>query len=279
MQYSEDVTSTKEQIHAWKSDGNTIALVPTLGNLHAGHMSLVSKARELADKTVVSIFVNPTQFVQGEDFEGYPRTLSADLEKLQSERIELAFCPPVESIYFDGEDQTRVTVSGLENRYCGASRPGHFAGVATVVLKLFNIIEPDMAIFGEKDYQQLLVIRHMARDLFIPVSIIGMPTVREDDGLAISSRNLYLDSDQRKIAAGLYRVLQETAATIRSGKTDYALLEKQATDSLNRAGFRTDYVAICDASTLGPPAAGDLVILAAAWLGKARLIDNVLIRR
>lgn len=279
MQYFEDVTITKEQIHAWKADGYSIALVPTLGNLHAGHLSLVKNALKLADKTVVSIFVNPTQFVQGEDFENYPRTLSADLEKLRSEKVDLVFCPAVENIYSDSEDQTRVTVSGLENRFCGASRPGHFAGVATVVLKLFNIIEPDMAIFGEKDYQQLLVIRQMVRDLFIPVSIIGMPTVREKDGLAMSSRNHYLDNSQRQIAAGLYRVLQDTAEAIRSGETDFAALEKQSHESLNRAGFRTDYFAICDASTLGTPAGGDIIVLAAAWLGKARLIDNVLIRR
>ena len=166
MQYFEDVASTKEQIHAWRADGNTIALVPTLGNLHAGHLSLVKKGRELADKTIVSIFVNPTQFVPGEDFDNYPRTLTADLEQLQSEHVDLVFCPATESIYTKSEEQTRVTVSGLEDRFCGTSRPGHFAGVATVVLKLFNIIEPDMAIFGEKDYQQLLVIRQIVSDLF-----------------------------------------------------------------------------------------------------------------
>ena len=239
----------------------------------------MKKGRELADKTIVSIFVNPTQFVPGEDFDNYPRTLTADLEQLQSEHVDLVFCPATESIYTKSEEQTRVTVSGLEDRFCGTSRPGHFAGVATVVLKLFNIIEPDMAIFGEKDYQQLLVIRQIVSDLFIPVSIIGMPTVRESDGLAMSSRNHYLDNHQRKIAAGLYRVLQDTAAAIRAGKTDYPGLEKQAANSLNRAGFRTDYIAICDAGTLGRPAAGDIVVLAAAWLGKARLIDNVVIRR
>jgi len=279
MQYFEDIASTKEQIHAWRADSNTIALIPTLGNLHAGHLSLVKKGRELADKTVVSIFVNPTQFVPGEDFENYPRTLTADLEQLQSEQVDLVFCPATESIYTKSGEQTRVTVSGLEDRYCGTSRPGHFAGVATVVLKLFNIIEPDMAIFGEKDYQQLLVIRQIVSDLFVPVSIIGMPTVRESDGLAMSSRNHYLDNHQREIAAGLYRVLQDTAAAIRAGKTDYPGLETQAANSLNRAGFRTDYIAICDAGTLGRPTAGDIVVLAAAWLGKARLIDNVIIRR
>lgn len=279
MQYFEDIASTIEQIHAWRADNNTIALIPTLGNLHAGHLSLVKKGRELADKTVVSIFVNPTQFVPGEDFENYPRTLTADLEQLQSEQVDLVFCPATESIYTKSGEQTRVTVSGLEDRYCGTSRPGHFAGVATVVLKLFNIIEPDMAIFGEKDYQQLLVIRQIVSDLFVPVSIIGMPTVRESDGLAMSSRNQYLDNHQREIAAGLYRVLQDTAAAIRAGKTDYPGLETQAANSLNRAGFRTDYIAICDAGALGRPTAGDIVVLAAAWLGKARLIDNVIIRR
>lgn len=275
----EEVPAATEQIRAWRSDALTVALVPTLGNLHAGHMSLVKKAGQVADKTVVSIFVNPTQFVQGEDFESYPRTLDADLGQLQSENVDLVFCPPVDSMYSNSEVQTRVTVSGLEDRFCGASRPGHFAGVATVVLKLFNIIEPDVAIFGEKDYQQLLVIRQMVRDLFVPVKILGMPTVREEDGLAVSSRNNYMNANQRHVAGGLYRVLRQTADAISTGDSNYSKLEKQAVDELVRTGFQPDYIAICDAATLGPPIDGDIVVLGAAWLGRARLIDNMVVRR
>lgn len=279
MQYIEDVSATTEQVRAWRSAGHTVALVPTLGNLHAGHLSLVKKAGQVADKTIVSIFVNPTQFVQGEDFESYPRTLDVDLDQLRAENVDLVFCPATDSMYFNSEEQTRVTVSGLEDRYCGASRPGHFAGVAIIVLKLFNIIEPDVAIFGEKDYQQLLVVRQLVRDLFIPVKILGMPTVREEDGLAVSSRNHYLDADQRHVAPGLYRVLKETAAAITAGDTDYSKLEKQAVTALDKSGFRTDYIAICDAATLGPPVDGNIVVLGAAWIGKARLIDNVVVGR
>lgn len=279
MQTLEDVAATTDLIRGWRDEKYTVALVPTLGNLHAGHLSLVKKAGQVADKTVVSIFVNPTQFVAGEDFESYPRTYEADLEKLRDENIDLAFCPRTESIYPGAEDQTRVSISGIEDRYCGASRPGHFAGVATVVVKLFNITIPDVAVFGEKDYQQLLIIRQLVRDLFIPVQIISMPTVREPDGLAMSSRNHYLDQEQRNIAPVLYRTLRDTISAISSGNDNYGDLERKAIESLNSTGFKTDYFAICDATTLGPPGEGDIVVLAAAYLGRARLIDNVLYRR
>ena len=264
----------------WRSRNQSIALVPTMGNLHAGHLSLIDKAKQYADKTVVSIFVNPTQFVQGEDYASYPRTLEQDVDKLEEAGIDILFCPEVEKIYPDNMQlQTQVTVPELDSILCGKSRPGHFKGVATVVTKLFNIVKPDIAVFGEKDYQQLLIIRRLTRDLFFRIEIISMPTVREADGLAISSRNNYLNPAERKIAPLLFQTLKQILDNIMAGDTAFTQLQKNATSKLDQAGFKTEYIRIRDAETLQKPVAGDLVILAAAQLGMARLIDNVLIRR
>jgi pantoate--beta-alanine ligase len=226
----------------------------------------------------VSIFVNPLQFDRPEDLEAYPRTLAEDAALLEAEGVELLFIPGVAAIYPEGmEHHTRVEVPGLSEGLCGASRPGHFVGVATIVCKLFNLVQPDMALFGKKDYQQLLVIRKMVEDLAMPVEILGVETVREADGLAMSSRNNYLDADQRRRAPALYRALVATAERLRSGRRDYAVLEKQAMTELELAGLRGDYFSIRRTTDLGKPAKEEkkLVILAAAFLGSARLIDNL----
>ena len=276
----DQIIPLQEQLSQWRNSNQSIALVPTMGNLHAGHLSLVDKAKQYADRTIVSIFVNPTQFVQGEDYSTYPRTLEQDINKLTEMDIDLLFYPAVEKIYPDGlQKQTQVRVPVLDSILCGKSRPGHFSGVATVVTKLFNIIKPDIAVFGEKDYQQLLVIRRLTRELFLRTEIIGMPTVREADGLAMSSRNNYLDTEERKTAPLLYQTLREIVEKIMAGDLDYRQLQKNARLKLNKAGFKTEYVSIRDAETLQKPATGDLVVLGAAQLGKARLIDNVLIKR
>ncbi len=272
------VSEVRRQVAEWRSQGERVAFVPTMGNLHEGHLDLVRKAASQADRVVVSIFVNPMQFGEGEDFDSYPRTLTTDAEKLIAVRADLLFTPSVEEVYGKSEyPQTRVEVPGISNLFCGASRPGHFVGVATVVCKLFNMVQPDLALFGEKDYQQLMVIRRMTEDLSIPVEIHGLPTVREVDGLARSSRNCYLTESERTKAPALYRVLQETAAKAGAGETDFALLEARARDKLEAAGLQPDYFRIVRASDLGEPSGYDreLVILAAAYLGKARLIDNI----
>ncbi|NIN36879.1 MAG: pantoate--beta-alanine ligase [Gammaproteobacteria bacterium] len=275
------IDELRQQITDWRNSRLEIACVLTMGNLHSGHLSLVDKAKQVSDKIVVTIFVNPTQFVRGEDFESYPRTLDTDMEKLQALDVDLLFCPDVSEIYpSGGESQICVEVpSHLENIYCGKSRPGHFTGVATVVTKLFNIVQPDIAVFGEKDYQQLLVIKQLVKDLCFPVEIISMPTVREANGLAMSSRNTYLDEQETVIAATIHDVLEKIAAEIRSGSDNYKKLVQQGKKTLTRAGLKTDYLDVADAETLGEPGDGDLVVLVAAVIGKARLIDNVTIRR
>jgi pantoate--beta-alanine ligase len=271
------VDDLRAQIDIWRRGGN-VAFVPTMGNLHAGHISLVKEARKIADRVVASIFVNPLQFGAGEDFENYPRTLERDSEMLIDEGTDLLFAPPVEVMYPKPQaDQTRVEVPGLSELLCGACRPGHFVGVATVVCKLFNMVQPDIAVFGNKDYQQLMVIRRMVEDLAMPVAIVGVETMREADGLAMSSRNGYLGADERALAPMLYRTLSDLAARLGDGEDDFHRLEQEAAAVLDGAGFRTDYLAIRRASDLLDPAAGEteLVILAAAYLGKARLIDNI----
>jgi len=271
------VDDLRAQIDIWRRGGN-VAFVPTMGNLHAGHISLVKEARKIADRVVASIFVNPLQFGAGEDFENYPRTLERDSEMLIDEGTDLLFAPPVEVMYPKPQaDQTRVEVPGLSELLCGACRPGHFVGVATVVCKLFNMVQPDIAVFGNKDYQQLMVIRRMVEDLAMPVAIVGVETMREADGLAMSSRNGYLGADERALAPMLYRTLSDLAARLGDGEDDFYGLEQEAAAVLDGAGFRTDYLAIRRASDLLDPAAGEteLVILAAAYLGKARLIDNI----
>lgn len=276
-----EINDLRAQVDIWRRGGN-VAFVPTMGNLHAGHLSLVKEARKIADRVVVSIFVNPMQFGAGEDFDSYPRTLESDSGMLEAEGTDLLFAPPVEVMYPKPQsEQTRVEVPEISNVLCGAARPGHFVGVATVVCKLFNMVQPDIGVFGNKDYQQLMVIRHMVEDLAMPVRIVGIDTVRESDGLAMSSRNGYLTEQERLTAPILYRVISGLAQRLRDGDNDYASLQLQATSQLNEDGFRTDFIAIRRASDLSEPAAGeaDLVILAAAYLGEARLIDNIEVSR
>ena len=249
-----------------------------MGNLHAGHLKLVRHARGLAGRVVVSVFVNPMQFGPGEDYATYPRTLAADTDALAQADADLLFVPTVEEIYPGPlDDTTRVVVPGLSDILCGAFRPGFFIGVSTVVARLFNLAQPDVAVFGEKDYQQLLVIRRMARELCLPVQIEGVTTEREPDGLAMSSRNGYLTPDERASASVLFRTLRDVKATVENGVVDYPALERTAMDALVRVGFRPDYVSIRRAADLGKPGPGDtaLRVLAAAWLGVARLIDNL----
>jgi len=265
-------------IGRWRRDGMTLALVPTMGNLHRGHLELVRRAKALADRVVVSIFVNPLQFGQGEDFDSYPRTLERDLAQLDEEGVHLVFIPEVKILYpRPAGEQTRVEVPGLSDILCGASRPGHFVGVATVVCKLFNLVQPDVAVFGEKDFQQLMVLRRMVEDLSMPVQVVGEPTVREPDGLAMSSRNGYLSEGERRQAPALIQALRQTAAALEAGREDVAALEQEAAESIAGAGLRPDYVSIRRADDLAPPSAQDrdLVVLAAAYLGPARLIDNL----
>lgn len=263
-----------------RSEGKRIGLVPTMGNLHAGHAALVAKGAQRADFVVASIFVNPLQFGAGEDLDSYPRTLAADQEKLLAAGCNLLFAPCVEEIYPDGmAGQTLVSVPGVSEGLCGASRPGHFDGVATVVTKLFHMVQPDLAVFGEKDFQQLAVIRKLVRDLNLPIQIFGEPTVRAADGLALSSRNGYLDEEQRARAPQLYRTLTETAAALRAGRTDHDSLQSEAIARLQTAGFVPDYLEIRNPLTLRAAGSADrqLVILAAARLGATRLIDNLLV--
>ncbi|WP_053137762.1 pantoate--beta-alanine ligase [Pseudomonas sp. MIACH] len=263
--------------HARKA-GKRIGFVPTMGNLHSGHASLVSKAVQQADFVVASIFVNPLQFGAGEDLDKYPRTLAADQEKLLQAGCNLLFAPTVEEMYPGGTTgQTRVSVPQLSEGLCGASRPGHFEGVATVVSKLFNMVQPDMAVFGQKDYQQLAVIRAMVHDLNMPIQIIGEPTVRADDGLALSSRNGFLSEEERAIAPVLYRSLSQIAAAIKSGDHDFARLRAEQVQQIEAAGLRLDYLEVRQGIHLRTATAEDrdIVILVAAFLGTTRLIDNL----
>ncbi|MES2818596.1 MAG: pantoate--beta-alanine ligase [Pseudomonadota bacterium] len=261
-----------------RAEGKSIGFVPTMGNLHSGHAALVEKAGQRADFVITSIFVNPLQFGPSEDLATYPRTLAADQEKLLAAGCHLLFAPSVTDMYPDGMDgQTRVSVPGVSEDLCGASRPGHFEGVATVVSKLFNMVQPDVAIFGQKDFQQLAVIRALVRDLNLPVQVIGEPTVRAVDGLALSSRNGYLDETQRAIAPALYACLRHLAALLEAGERNFAKLIKAGKAELKKAGLRPDYLEIREANSLRPAATDDrqLVILAAAFLGTTRLIDNL----
>lgn len=262
-----------------RAQGRTIALVPTMGNLHEGHMQLVRLAKQHCDLVVVSIFVNPLQFGLSEDWEQYPRTLGADIARLEAERCDYLFHPSEKEIYPNGmADQTRVVVPTMTDILCGASRPGHFEGVTTVVSKLFNIVQPDQAVFGIKDYQQLAVIRRMVEDLCIPVAIVAAPIARDADGLALSSRNSYLTADERPRVTALYQVLcwcRDQVAL--QNRRDFAALEEEATRQIGEAGFRPDYISICNARTLDPAAHDDreMVVLGAMYTTGARLIDNV----
>ncbi len=276
MELAETIADVRRRVGDWRAAGERVAFVPTMGNLHEGHLTLVRRAREVASRVVVSIFVNPLQFGPGEDFERYPRTLAADRMALEGVSADLLFLPAETEMYPNGRDAcTQVEVPGLSGILCGASRPGHFRGVATVVTKLLNIVQPDVALFGEKDYQQLLVIRRLAADLDLPVAIAGVPTCREADGLAMSSRNGYLSAEERARAPSLNRTLRQIAERLAAGEGDYNALEQAGKEALLAAGLRPDYLAI-RAADLGEPARGKpLVVLGAAWLGSTRLIDNV----
>ncbi|RBW51078.1 pantoate--beta-alanine ligase [Marinobacter sp. F3R11] len=269
-------------LRGYRQQEKTIGLVPTMGNLHEGHISLVRKAAEAADIVVTSIFVNPLQFGANEDLDTYPRTLLEDQDKLRAAGNTLVFAPSAEEIYPDGlARHTRIIVPEVSEGHCGACRPGHFEGVATVVAVLFNMIQPDCAVFGEKDFQQLAVIRKMAKDLLIPVEVIGAPTIREDDGLAKSSRNSYLSEEERAIAPVIYRVLKATSAEIAGGREDFEVLAQEAENSLRDAGLRVDYFNIANSQTLKPavPEDREVTLLAAAFLGTTRLIDNISVSR
>jgi pantoate--beta-alanine ligase len=259
-------------------NGQSIGFVPTMGNLHEGHMDLVRKARQLCDVVVVSIFVNPLQFGPSEDLDAYPRTLAADKEKLFSEGVQVLYTPGVEEIYPEGmQAQTLVHVPELGDTLCGSSRPGHFDGVTTVVSKLFNIVQPDVAVFGEKDFQQLSIVRKMVKDLGMPIAIVSVATSRDQDGLAKSSRNGYLSFDQRRIAPVLNQTLNSCREAIACGFDNFLQLESHARMKLLQAGFDPDYFAIRDARTLRTVTEDteEIAILAAARLGSTRLIDNV----
>lgn len=268
----------RERVRAWRVKGERIAFVPTMGNLHAGHASLVSRAREQAEHVIVSVFVNPLQFGPNEDFAAYPRTPQEDRALLSSLQVDALFVPEVDDIYPRGQaTSTRVHVPDLEDILCGAFRPGHFMGVATVVAKLLNLVQPDIALFGEKDFQQLMIIRRAITDLCMPVEIIGVPTTREADGLAMSSRNRYLKAEQRAMAPRIFEELEAARQAIEAGSREYGELEQRGSAALQAAGFRPDYFAIRDANTLMPPGSDstELVVLTAARVGRARLIDNV----
>jgi len=278
MQSVESVEALRQQIKQWRSEQLSIAFVPTMGNLHQGHLSLVNRAQELADKVVVSVFVNPLQFDDKNDLSAYPRTLITDLEQLESVACDLVFTPTADVIYPNGmEEQSIITVPGMDDKLCGQARPGHFDGVATVVAKLFNMVQADVAVFGEKDYQQLLLIKKMVSDLNIPINIIGGTTHREESGLAMSSRNQYLTKQQRADAAGLYQSLLVVKEQLEQGEEDFSALEQVAFENLQAFGFVPDYVDIRRADNLEQAKIGDksLRILAAARLGNARLIDNI----
>ncbi|MFO6423974.1 pantoate--beta-alanine ligase [Motilimonas sp. KMU-193] len=277
MDITQNIDEIRATVKGWRQQGLRVAFVPTMGNLHQGHLTLVEVAKQHADKVVVSIFVNPMQFDRAEDLQAYPRTLDQDAQLLIAHDADLLFTPTPEIIYPQGvASHTYVDVPGISEVLEGALRPGHFKGVSTVVTKLFNIVQPDVACFGEKDFQQLALIRKMTTDLALPIEIIGVPTVRAESGLALSSRNGYLTQTELELAPKLNQVMRELAGQIAQGERDIQALIQQATTQLNSNGFNTDQIDIVDAVTLSPltEQSQDAVILMAAYLGKARLIDN-----
>ncbi|MBU2977323.1 pantoate--beta-alanine ligase [Alteromonas sp. C1M14] len=278
MQSLTSVQALRQARKNWRNADQKVGFVPTMGNLHNGHLQLVRAAKEHCDVVVVSIFVNPMQFGKNEDLDAYPRTLDEDKAKLEALGVEALFLPTVSEMYPRGlAKQTYVEVPGLSHILCGTSRPGHFRGVATIVCKLFNMVSPDMAFFGEKDFQQLQIIRLMAQDLSMPITIKGVPIEREESGLAMSSRNGYLNESQRACAPSLYRLIIALKEDIKGGKRDYAQLIEAYTAQIEQAGFKPDYLAISDAETLtaADENTTDIVILVAAYLGNTRLIDNL----
>lgn len=301
MKTVQQIDDLRTIVANWRAAGLRVGFVPTMGNLHAGHLALIDGALAQADRVVCSIFVNPLQFGPNEDLDAYPRTLAADAEQLAQHGTHLLFTPSVSTMYPTrseaGHSATVVSVPSLASELCGAQRPGHFDGVATVVSKLFNLVQPDVAFFGRKDFQQLRVIERLATDLAFPIEVVGLPIVRASDGLALSSRNQYLTAAERAIAPNLQQILQELAAKIQQGNSDWSALEQQSNAALAAAGFKPDYLEIRRAGDLQKPQAAtvsknqaeqqgtkpaesapnqqNLVILAAAWLGKARLLDNI----
>jgi pantoate--beta-alanine ligase len=276
------VTAVREYVRRWRSEGRRVAFVPTMGNLHAGHVSLIDAARRHGDRFIASIFVNPMQFGPNEDYAQYPRTPTQDASMLTDAGCNLMFMPDVAAIYPNGSERaTRVDVPSLSRILDGEFRPGHFEGVSTIVSTLFHIVEPDVAVFGEKDFQQLTIIRRMVADLCMPVEVVGAPTVRDTDGLAMSSRNQYLTPTERQIAPIIYQTLQAAAQRLQAGGNDFASIERTGINALEKAGLKPDYFSIRRAQDLGAPAPDTrhLVVLTAARLGKARLIDNVQIRK
>lgn len=278
MRQISQVPELRSLVTRWRAAGDRIGFVPTMGNLHAGHLALVAEAATQADRVVVSIFINPTQFGPGEDFAAYPKSLEADIAALRERHCDCLFVPEFSSVYPGGtEDTTMVEVPAVSQGLCAATRPGHFQGVAGVVTRLLNLVQPDLAVFGQKDFQQLLVIKKLTRDLLLPVSIMVVPTVRERDGLAMSSRNRYLDAEQRSAAPLIFQTLQTVAAQIRCIPGDYANICHQALAELAHAGFEPEYLELRRAADLAPveAATGPLVLLVAVRLGDARLIDNL----
>jgi len=276
----ESIEQLQTHLNGIRQKGKTIGFVPTMGNLHAGHIQLVKTAKKNTDCVVVSLFINPTQFSANEDLASYPRTLQHDIDKLQAVNTDVLFTPNNEMIYpRGGENTSHIHVPELTTLHCGAARPGHFDGVTTVVTKLFNITQPNLAVFGEKDFQQLAVIRRMVADLNMPIKIIGEPIVREADGLAMSSRNGYLSTEQRALAPQLKKILDEIQQAISQGNKDYPSLEDKAKLMLKEKDFKPDYFTICQADSLARANTSDtqLVILAAAFMGSTRLIDNLTI--
>jgi pantoate--beta-alanine ligase len=278
MYQATSMTELRQYVQHWKDHGQSIAFIPTMGNLHVGHMSLIEKGQSLSDRTICSIFVNPMQFGPNEDWDHYPRSLDSDLQQLEAIGCDLVYLPTASELYPEGLDKiSQVQVTDLSNNFEGAHRPGHFTGVATVVLKLFNIVRPDVSVFGKKDFQQYRVISKMVADFNLDVQIIGQETTREPSGLAASSRNQYLDAAQKQRAAMIYQTLQQAARQIEEGERDFQSLERSAIENLDGAGFRTDYFAICNPETLAPASKEDrdLVILVTAALGATRLLDNI----
>ena len=278
MKSIQEVVKLDKLVTEWKKNNNTIALVPTMGSLHFGHISLIKEAKKLASKTVVSIFVNPIQFGRGEDYESYPSNIDSDKKKLKEVGVDALFIPDLKQLYPMGtEIDTRITVPYISEILCGQQRPGHFSGVATVVAKLLVSCKPDFALFGLKDYQQYLVIKRMVSDLLIPTSIVGLPTQREKDGLALSSRNRYLSVNERKIAPKIYLSLQKASEIIHIGVANFNNAKQELIVELEQFGMKVEYFELRRASDLALPKEDEksFVILVAVWLGKARLIDNI----
>lgn len=275
------IVKNSQQLQNARSEiQGSVALVTTMGNLHQGHLSLVERAKQEADNVIVTIFVNPLQFSANEDLDSYPRTLADDIDKLEALGVDLLFTPSNEDIYPEGMNtHTQVIVPSISYLYCGANRKGHFLGVTTIVCKLFNLTRPNIAIFGNKDFQQLTIIQKMVTDLAMPIKIVGMPTFRESSGLAMSSRNRYLSADEKQQAATLYETLKWAEQQLKSGESDYRELESRAILKLKAEHFDIEYFNICQRTTLSPATDKDkeLVILCASKFGKPRLIDNIIV--